>query len=263
MSINERNYTGFALSPVTGRPHRIRHLPKMVDWEPAVYMYEAGDKFVADIDGIDNLPGQQLANRTEYLYEQNKLLGEACRGLVSIVRDISVGKTAINGYKTVLSRKRPAKFCAWVEPQNDWRGEAEMCPYIDTEAGELFCNPVAQIESEQGFIFYVGGSGEDFPHIVKIIGTVELIISATDLMQGGAWIQPQEGAGQMLNPSAEVVLEDGTVLDNPTGMIVNENDEAYFVRTYPRDKDPLYEEVVEVNGFEVATHGDIDALVSR
>ena len=115
MAINERNYVGFALSPTTGNPHRIRHLPQMAEWEQGVYMYEAGDKFVAGIDGIDNLPAQQLANRTEFLREQNALLAEACRGLISIVRETSVGKVAANPLPVMLSRERPGRPCFWAE----------------------------------------------------------------------------------------------------------------------------------------------------
>ena len=263
MAINERNYVGFALNPTTGHPHRIRHLPRMIDWEPAVYMYEAGDKFVADIDGIDNLPGQQLANRTEYLYEQNLLLAEACRSMVRILKGISVGKTAVNGYQTALSRDRPTVFCAWVEPQENLGTVESISPVIEDTEGTAWQNPVSEIETDEGVLCYVGGNGDAFPRIVKIIGTVGLVLSTANLMQGGAWVQPSEDIGQIVSPPSDVVLEDGTVLDNPTAMVVNEDDEAYYVRTYAADKDPIYEEVVEINGFEVATHGDVDTLFAR
>lgn len=267
MAINERNYVGYDISPKTGRPHRIRHLPKMAEWEPGVYLYEPGDKFVAGIDGIDNLPTQQLANRTEFLYRENRLLGEACRGLVSIVKEVSRGKTSINGYRTALSRDRPDVFCAWVKPQDSLGTAWDIPPYILSDDGTAYQNPPSKIVTEHGMTYYVGGDGRAFPRIIKLLGTVGLVISRVNLMQGGAWVRPSEDIGQDADPSSRIVLEDGTVMENPTAMIVNENDEAYYIQTFAPDDDSIYDgniydEVIEA-GFDIATHGDVDALLAR
>ena len=263
MAINERNYMGFALSAATGSPHRIRHLPKMIEWEKAVYMYEAGDKFVADVDGIDNLPGQQLANRTEFLYEQNTLLAQACRGLVDVVKEVSLGKLPLNGYVTALSRDRPGKPCAWVEPMDGLPTVEKTFPFIEADDGETYNNPASQIEMGEGIYFYVGGDGAEFPHVLKIVGTFDVVISSANVQAGAAWIQPSENIGQATGISSDVVFDDGSRMDNPTAMIVNEADEVYYVKTYAADREPIYDEVVDINGYEVATHSDIDAIISR
>ena len=67
MPINENDYVGFGIDPATGKRHAINHLPAVAEWEPAVYQFEENDKIIGGVDGIDNLPLQQLANRTEYL----------------------------------------------------------------------------------------------------------------------------------------------------------------------------------------------------
>ena len=263
MAINERNYVGFALSPSTGRPHRIRHLPVMAEWEPGVYLYEAGDKFVADVDGIDNLPGQQLANRTEFLKEQNALLASACKGLVAIVRETTVGKISSNGYRVVLSRDRPKEACAWVHPTDNLGNLVDSLFYVRDTSGNLWQNPVVEFETEEGVIYYVGGTGDSFPHILTVIGSVGLTLSGTDPQQRTAWVRVAGESGQVTDASSKVVLDDGTALSNPTFQVVSDEDNVYYIRTYAPDPEPLYEETVEINGFDVATHGDIDALTAR
>lgn len=68
MAAIEKNYIGFGISSLTGKPHEIRHLPKDSAWEKGIYQLEFGDKVLGGVDGIDNLQAQQLANRTEWLF---------------------------------------------------------------------------------------------------------------------------------------------------------------------------------------------------
>lgn len=42
-------------------------------WEPGIYQFEQEDVVLGGPDGLDNLPGKQLANRTQYLKEQIEL----------------------------------------------------------------------------------------------------------------------------------------------------------------------------------------------
>ena len=68
MAVNEQDYTGFALDPATGKRHTLQHLPEdITEWEPQVYMLEEDDKVLAGIQGVVNLPLQELTNRTAYL----------------------------------------------------------------------------------------------------------------------------------------------------------------------------------------------------
>lgn len=68
MAVNEDDYIGFRVDPDTGKRHKANHLKEAVTWEPHVYQFEDGDKLIGGPDGIDNLPLQELTNRTRYLY---------------------------------------------------------------------------------------------------------------------------------------------------------------------------------------------------
>jgi hypothetical protein len=46
------------------------YLPESPVWEEGVYQYEITDKLQSGADGVDNIQGKQLANRTAYLKEQ-------------------------------------------------------------------------------------------------------------------------------------------------------------------------------------------------
>ena len=68
MAVIEQDYTGFAIDPATGKRHTLQHLPEDgTDWEPQVYLLEEGDKVLGGIQGVVNLPIQELTNRTAYL----------------------------------------------------------------------------------------------------------------------------------------------------------------------------------------------------
>lgn len=64
--MNESDYIGFGLS-TDGARHEINHLPINPTWEPGIYQWEASDYVIGGRNGVDNLPTQQLANRTEWL----------------------------------------------------------------------------------------------------------------------------------------------------------------------------------------------------
>ena len=70
MAVIEDDYVGFGIDPVTGRRHAINHLPVDADWETGIYQLEEGDSVIGGVKGIDNLPLQQLANRTEFLKQE-------------------------------------------------------------------------------------------------------------------------------------------------------------------------------------------------
>ncbi|NHQ83641.1 hypothetical protein HA051_18915 [Chromobacterium vaccinii] len=46
------------------------NLQEKLFWEPGIYQLETSDPVLAGPDGIDNLQGKQLANRTVYLKDQ-------------------------------------------------------------------------------------------------------------------------------------------------------------------------------------------------
>ena len=66
--VNEQDYVGFAVDPATGKRHNLEHLPEDgSDWEEQIYRLEEGDAMIAGIQGVMNLPIQELTNRTAYL----------------------------------------------------------------------------------------------------------------------------------------------------------------------------------------------------
>lgn len=68
MAVNEQDYSGFAIDPKTGKRHELQHLPEDAsEWQSQIYQLEVGDKVLAGLQGVVNLPLQELTNRTAYL----------------------------------------------------------------------------------------------------------------------------------------------------------------------------------------------------
>lgn len=66
--MNENDYVGFGpASDGDGARHEINHLPVNPEWVPGIYQLEANDYIIGGRNGVDNLPAQGLANRTEWL----------------------------------------------------------------------------------------------------------------------------------------------------------------------------------------------------
>ena len=66
--MNENDYIGFGpASDGDGARHEINHLPVNPEWVPGIYQLEANDYIIGGRNGVDNLPAQGLANRTEWL----------------------------------------------------------------------------------------------------------------------------------------------------------------------------------------------------
>ena len=66
--MNENDYIGFGpASDGDGARHEINHQPVNPEWVPGIYQLEANDYIIGGRNGVDNLPAQGLANRTEWL----------------------------------------------------------------------------------------------------------------------------------------------------------------------------------------------------
>ena len=66
--MNENDYVGFGpATDGTGTRHEINHLPVNAEWVDGIYQWEANDYIIGGRNGVDNLPTQGLANRTEWL----------------------------------------------------------------------------------------------------------------------------------------------------------------------------------------------------
>lgn len=98
--VREQDYAGFAIDPATGQRHELRHLPKDTDWQEEIYMIEPKDKILGGLDGLMNLPIQELANRTEYLKKEIEEKG----GTGAFTTDISIPAT---GWKEMTGADYP------------------------------------------------------------------------------------------------------------------------------------------------------------
>ena len=81
MAIIEEDYVGIGIDPRTGRRHAINHLSEMADWEPGIYRFEENDAVVGGAQGVDNLPLQELTNRTVYLRAEMLKRGAVTKSL--------------------------------------------------------------------------------------------------------------------------------------------------------------------------------------
>ena len=68
--INEQDFVGFAINPVTGKRVTARHFARVAEWEPDIFMHEEGQQVGCGVNAVDNLPLNQLANRSEWLKAQ-------------------------------------------------------------------------------------------------------------------------------------------------------------------------------------------------
>ena len=121
MAVNEQDYAGFALDPATGKRHTLQHLPEdATNWEPQVYMLEEDDKVLAGIQGVVNLPIQQLTNRTAYLKSEI-----AKRGAVS--KTITL---AASGWTSAADAETESNLGSYVYVYEDADIDATMIPQL-------------------------------------------------------------------------------------------------------------------------------------
>ena len=120
MAVNEQDYVGFAPDPRTGTRHVPNHLPKMAVWEDEIYQREDEDMLIGGRWGLDNLPMQQLANRTLYLYTE-------AAGIRTLARRLQRQNTQLHGLiakllpdarilTTSISGSQPTSGDAWIKP---------------------------------------------------------------------------------------------------------------------------------------------------
>ncbi|MBQ8691959.1 MAG: hypothetical protein IJ520_02335 [Synergistaceae bacterium] len=121
MAVNEQDYVGFALDPATGKRHTLQHLPEdITEWEPQVYMLEENDKVLAGIQGVVNLPIQQLTNRTAYLKSEI-----AKRGAVT--KTITL---AASGWASSADAETESSLGSYVYTYEDADIDATMIPQL-------------------------------------------------------------------------------------------------------------------------------------
>lgn len=75
-------------------------LPELVEWTPGIYQLETSDPVLGGPDGIDNLQGKQLANRTRWLKDQIDKLVSGVTGVGKALRLATARTISITGAGT-------------------------------------------------------------------------------------------------------------------------------------------------------------------
>lgn len=202
--VDETKYIGFAVDPATGKRHVLRHLHRESSWEPEVYQYEDGDKLIGGEDGIDNLPAQQLANRTEFLRDLSiKLLGAVkalSRQNKLLLRLVPVQETI----GTRISASQPHDGSAWIKPEGIINCPETADIRILQAGGKTLVNPLARILDAKGNIQAVTSAWEplDAPDVVRA-GSAFRIVPQTGPEVENVTIQIADEFGNVTRYSTE------------------------------------------------------------
>ena len=178
MAVNVLDYVGIGIDPKTGKKHAINYLPKVADWEDAIYQYELKDKLIGGVDGLDNVQAQMLANRTEYLKKAMEEKGgagiEVCT--ISIPKTGWTKGTGIYEYTIdIPSESITENLIPMLTILPTSVGEAAscgLCPACETISGALRLyaknEPQTAMEGSLTLIFPKGGGGNvDLPIATK------------------------------------------------------------------------------------------------
>lgn len=142
MAIIEEDYVGIGIDPRTGRRHVINHLSETAEWEPGIYRFEENDAVVGGAQGVDNLPLQELANRTVYLRAEMLKRGAVTKSL-DLLKDNWIeqidGETS--RFKYIYE---DAAIGRTMQPQMILKpaslktaSDAQLDPLIETQDGQL------------------------------------------------------------------------------------------------------------------------------
>ncbi|UZE21865.1 hypothetical protein LOY67_17615 [Pseudomonas sp. B21-056] len=75
-------------------------LPELIEWTPGIYQLETSDPVLGGPDGIDNLQGKQLANRTRWLKDQIDKLVSGVTGVGKAIQLATARTISISGAGT-------------------------------------------------------------------------------------------------------------------------------------------------------------------
>ncbi|MBQ9528191.1 MAG: hypothetical protein IJR68_11320 [Fretibacterium sp.] len=178
MPINENDYVGFGIDPVTGKRHEINHLPVMDEWEPGIYQHEQGDKIIGGIDGIANLPLQQLANRTEYL---KKAIAE---------------KSSAASFSVTIA---PAAWVWDAEPEGEYSYHADVVNEIITE-------------DMTPFLAFAPAS-LTAAHAVGVCPSARTLAGSLRVYAKSAPTEAMTGTLTLLSPASEILVDDDFATD--------------------------------------------------
>lgn len=169
-------------------------------------------------------------------------------------------------FRVHLGDAAPEKFRVYLshmgkEESSDGGSLEDAVPVIEME-GRSFEVHSAMLRTQEGSLIHIG-TKESIPRIPHVIGTMGAVLSRTDLMAGGAWVRPSEDIGQDDSLAAKAVLEDGTTIEGFTAMVLDSEDNAYYIQLFQEEAEPLYDTVVDAEAYDLATRRDIDKMLAK
>ena len=167
MAVNYDDYTGYALDKTTGMRHAIKTLPETAEWEEGIYQFENGDKCIGGVGGIDNLPIQQLVNRSAYLLKLNKAQAQEITNLKAelkkVLEHVAVLVSRMASYSSYglqASSDRPTTKSAWVQPEGQTIAtETPITMQVELEDGTILQNPTIKVTGDDGNVYYISTDG--------------------------------------------------------------------------------------------------------
>ena len=180
--INEQDFVGFAINPVTGKRAPARHFARVAEWEPDIFMHEEGQQVGGGANAIDNLPLNQLANRSEWLKAQLPTIGEILNFLLNRVEKLEkyAATYSPDGAKKVglqMSRDKPT---------------LDNVNWIPTDSDEIILDPDIKVTLESGDVISLLDSGINCTVDGKIYtfsSSTEMSVAAADVTVPTEWFE--------------------------------------------------------------------------
>ncbi|MBR1728037.1 MAG: hypothetical protein IJ728_00705 [Selenomonadaceae bacterium] len=165
--INEQDFIGFARDNATGLRKPLRHFARNPTWESDIFMHETGEAVIGGENGVDNLPLNQLANRTEYLKQQFDLNFSILSELKTQLEDfINYGKRK-NTLPIAVSTSKPNSKSAWLNVDQQINDEV----VLSLESGDILSLSSGSITLDTDNVAYIFQGNDSISPITLPVDT--------------------------------------------------------------------------------------------
>lgn len=198
--INEHDFVGFAINPITGKRMPARHFARVAEWEPDIFMHEEGQQVGGGVNAVDNLPLNQLANRSEWLKSQLPIIGDILIFLLNRIEKLEKA-TGVNKVGLQMSRDKPT---------------LDNLSWIPTDSDEVILDPDIQITLESGDVISLLDSGIKVTlengQVCTFASSSEMSVAAADVTVPTEWFEtippyvPAEDTVPAYIPSTDTVV---------------------------------------------------------